>query len=318
MSQQTLIKPSRQMPEETKGQSSRKAPQRAHAPATHRRPRARSAGGRSTRGDWQWAALGLVVVFVLSLLAGALLSVHGTSGSASADGHAVTLEPETASPEPVQPEAPFFEPVQKAPAPTLPVKKPTERTSPAGPGKEAARPAGIKEVPLRPGDTLWALAKAHGATVKTLQQLNGLGSSTLIYAGEVLRVPAGPDSPDAAQRSKATPPTSAAKPTVKPEPTAKPVVKSAAKSVIAYAQAQSGKPYIWGGTGPRGFDCSGLVMRAWEAAGVKLPRTTWGQAKAGKATTRAKLVPGDLVITAGGGHVQLYIGDGKAIHSPRS
>ncbi|TXL84565.1 peptidoglycan endopeptidase [Streptomyces sp. IB2014 016-6] len=92
--------------------------------------------------------------------------------------------------------------------------------------------------------------------------------------------------------------------------------KSRAKPVVAFARAQLGKPYVWGGTGPRGYDCSGLVMRAWEKAGVQLPRTTWGQVKAGRATTRGKLVPGDLIISNNGGHVQLYIGDGKVIHAP--
>ncbi|WP_255499447.1 C40 family peptidase [Nocardiopsis sp. Huas11] len=43
------------------------------------------------------------------------------------------------------------------------------------------------------------------------------------------------------------------------------------------ALAQVGKPYLWGGTGPGAFDCSGLVMRAWEAAGVGIPRVTTGQ-----------------------------------------
>ncbi|MDV9198346.1 C40 family peptidase [Streptomyces sp. Wh19] len=59
------------------------------------------------------------------------------------------------------------------------------------------------------------------------------------------------------------------------------------------------------------------MTRAWKAAGVSLPRTTWGLVRAGTATTRAQLVPGDLVIANGGGHVQLYIGHGKVIHAPR-
>ncbi|MFG2334691.1 C40 family peptidase [Streptomyces sp. NPDC048604] len=60
------------------------------------------------------------------------------------------------------------------------------------------------------------------------------------------------------------------------------------------------------------------MTRAWQKAGVLLPRTTWGQIEAGTATTRGDLAPGDLVITRGGGHVQLYIGDGKVIHAPRT
>lgn len=50
---------------------------------------------------------------------------------------------------------------------------------------------------------------------------------------------------------------------------------------------------------------------------MSLPRTTWGLVRACTATTRAQLVPGDLVIANGGGHVQLYIGHGKVIHAPR-
>ncbi len=44
---------------------------------------------------------------------------------------------------------------------------------------------------------------------------------------------------------------------------------------LRWAEAQAGKPYIWGGTGPWGFDCSGLVMSAWRHAGITLPRTTY-------------------------------------------
>ncbi|GGY15934.1 hypothetical protein GCM10010299_20770 [Streptomyces tanashiensis] len=47
----------------------------------------------------------------------------------------------------------------------------------------------------------------------------------------------------------------------------------------------------WGGAGPRSFDCSGLVMWAWQKAGVNLPRTTWDMAHAGKKTTRAPSSP---------------------------
>jgi cell wall-associated NlpC family hydrolase len=58
-------------------------------------------------------------------------------------------------------------------------------------------------------------------------------------------------------------------------------------------------------------------MRAWAAAGVRLPRTTGGQVTAGVPTTRSALRPGDLVLSYGVGHVGLYIGDGKVIHAPK-
>ena len=52
-------------------------------------------------------------------------------------------------------------------------------------------------------------------------------------------------------------------------------------TAVAYALEQLGKPYIWGGTGPAGFDCSGLVMMAYRAAGIDLPRTTFQQVYGG-------------------------------------
>ena len=51
----------------------------------------------------------------------------------------------------------------------------------------------------------------------------------------------------------------------------------AAATAIAYARAQLGRPYLWGGTGPDAFDCSGLVMEAYAAAGVSIPRTSQEQ-----------------------------------------
>jgi peptidoglycan DL-endopeptidase CwlO len=85
-----------------------------------------------------------------------------------------------------------------------------------------------------------------------------------------------------------------------------------AAAAIGYARAQLGRPYVWGGTGPGGFDCSGLVMRAWAAAGITLPRTSQQQWAAGPRVS----VPaaGDLVFFAGGdgtvaapGHVGLVV-----------
>ena len=86
--------------------------------------------------------------------------------------------------------------------------------------------------------------------------------------------------------------------------------------VVRFALAQLGKPYLWGGTGPNVWDCSGLTMRAWGAAGVPLPRTTFGQVLAGApVTSTAAMEPGDLIFIAGSdgtpanpGHVGLYIG----------
>jgi cell wall-associated NlpC family hydrolase len=78
-------------------------------------------------------------------------------------------------------------------------------------------------------------------------------------------------------------------------------------SAFRYALAQRHKPYIWGGTGPFGFDCSGLVYAAYRASGVTLPRTTyemlgsWRLVRIPKSEARR----GDLAFF-GTGHVELY------------
>jgi cell wall-associated NlpC family hydrolase len=98
-----------------------------------------------------------------------------------------------------------------------------------------------------------------------------------------------------------------------------------ARVAVAYALAQLGKPYLWGGTGPDRFDCSGLTLMAWRAGGRQLGRTTWQQANDGVRGTLQTLRPGDLVLVPGSdgsmaapGHVGLYIGRGLVVHAPKS
>ena len=102
-------------------------------------------------------------------------------------------------------------------------------------------------------------------------------------------------------------------------------VSPAARIAVSYALAQRGKPYLWGGTGPDRFDCSGLTMSAWGAASHRLGRTTWDQMRDGTPTTIARLRPGDLVLTPGSGgslaspaHMGMYIGDGLVVQAPKT
>ncbi|MEU9489555.1 NlpC/P60 family protein [Streptomyces decoyicus] len=90
-----------------------------------------------------------------------------------------------------------------------------------------------------------------------------------------------------------------------------------AEKALAFARAQTGKPYVWGATGPSSYDCSGLTKAAWKAAGVDLPRTTWDQVKVGQRIATKDLKPGDLVFFYDDiSHVGMYIGGGKMIHAP--
>jgi len=91
-----------------------------------------------------------------------------------------------------------------------------------------------------------------------------------------------------------------------------------ALKAVAFARAQLGCTYYYGGTGPchsPGFDCSGLTMSAWAYAGVSIPRTSYGQATLPQ-VTRSELQPGDIIEFAGETHVGLYVGGGMVIDAP--
>ena len=98
-----------------------------------------------------------------------------------------------------------------------------------------------------------------------------------------------------------------------------------AVAAVEFALAQRGEPYRWGATGPDRWDCSGLVLQSYRAAGVSLPRTSRQQLLAGDRVSRADLLPGDLVFLARDPsdprtihHVGLYVGDGMMVHAPRT
>ena len=86
--------------------------------------------------------------------------------------------------------------------------------------------------------------------------------------------------------------------------------------VLKTAREQLGEPYRWGAVGPDSFDCSGFTMYAWRAAGVELPHNSSAQNAATQDVPLDELKPGDLIFAPG--HVGMYYGKGKMIHSPHS
>lgn len=87
---------------------------------------------------------------------------------------------------------------------------------------------------------------------------------------------------------------------------------SQGKAAVAAAMSKLGTPYVWGGTGNGGFDCSGLTQWAWRQAGVEIPRTAEAQT-VGKQVSANELQPGDLVVWDG--HVAMYKGSGEMIEA---
>ncbi|MEV5575016.1 NlpC/P60 family protein [Spirillospora sp. NPDC052269] len=96
-------------------------------------------------------------------------------------------------------------------------------------------------------------------------------------------------------------------------------MEARAARAVDYATRQLGRPYVWGGNGSRGFDCSGLTQQAWRHAGVRIPRIAADQFRRVRPHVSAdRLKPGDLVFFHGLGHVGIYAGRGWFIHSPHA
>lgn len=101
--------------------------------------------------------------------------------------------------------------------------------------------------------------------------------------------------------------------------------EGAARSAIQFALAELGKPYVWGATGPNTYDCSGLILRAFQAAGIDLPRVSRDQFTSGGHVPVRQAQPGDLLFYATDPsdpatihHVMLYMGNDRMVEAPYS
>ena len=113
-------------------------------------------------------------------------------------------------------------------------------------------------------------------------------------------------------------------PPAPPAPPPAPPSTGSASAAIAFARAQIGDPYQWGGAGPNSWDCSGLTMGAWAAGGISLPHYSVAQYSVSTKIAATALQPGDLVFWGSSSnpssiyHMGLYVGGGQMIHAPRT
>lgn len=102
---------------------------------------------------------------------------------------------------------------------------------------------------------------------------------------------------------------------------AKSTASSKGQEIVDYAMGFVGSPYVYGGSSPKGFDCSGFTSYVYRHFGYKLNRSAAGQLDNGVAVSKSELQPGDLVMFKRGSskkrasHVGLYIGGGKFVHA---
>jgi len=159
--------------------------------------------------------------------------------------------------------------------------------------------------------TVGGTAQAAACALSTIQPPAKVGSTTTTTTLVA--------NPNCGAAASATLPSSPVSNNGLPPNYAVPADATTAETVaITYALAQLGKAYLWGGTGPAAFDCSGLTMMAWAQAGVALLHYTGVQINEGTAVASyADVSPGDLVLVPGSdgtiadpGHVGIYLGDG--------
>ncbi|WP_283134149.1 C40 family peptidase [Rhizohabitans arisaemae] len=171
--------------------------------------------------------------------------------------------------------------------------------------------------------TAVAIPLALGPAVAEPQvkaETKAVGGATAVQSVRYVAEPAPQPVPKAADPEPSTP--APATPAPKKPEADKPEVKKPSKAeiAVAYARKQLGKPYIWGGEGPRGFDCSGLMLMAYKAAGIDLPRVSTAQYHGVKTKVAFEdLKPGDLIFSYGSrSHVGIVSRPGYMIHASRT
>jgi cell wall-associated NlpC family hydrolase len=187
---------------------------------------------------------------------------------------------------------------------------------------------------VKKGDTLWSIARKAGVSVDDIKRANGVSENKPLQLGMKLNIPSKNESKKKQKIAKQ-----------ESQPNRKAIIRFGSRmasklqeqadeaekksddkdsDIVRTALAYRGSRYVRGGTGRKGFDCSGFTRHIYSKYGVNLPHSSSAQANCGTSVAKSELKPGDLVFfqtrRRAVSHVGMYIGDGKFIHAstPRS
>jgi len=149
---------------------------------------------------------------------------------------------------------------------------------------------------VRSGDTL---SKLFPHNWQSVCAHNALANCNLIYVGQVLDDGAGAATTRVAGVSTSSP--SHVSPNV--------------PAGVPGLSAVLGRPYVYGAAGPSAFDCSGLTQYLSAQRGISIPRNSYGQLNGLRAIGRGELLPGDIIVMNGGGHVGMFLGNNQIVHA---
>lgn len=164
---------------------------------------------------------------------------------------------------------------------------------------------------VQPGNTLSSIASLYHTTWQNLASLNHLSNPNALWVGEELKVQGHASvAPQAAPSRGSRTSSSVSLPMGQSR-------EPLGQAIVSTAQRYLGVPYVWGGTSPAGFDCSGLVQYVLGQNGISIGRTSFAQYAEVTHISKWQLVPGDLVFfqtyQMGPSHVGIYIGADPAL-----